>query len=563
MPNDLTTIDPWSWYDFKPVFGHANRGMYQVPGWIGHHDRRLQAYKLLESYYRNLASNWLDSTVDAEERSSRREYGDPQVVCNTIKSSVIGNRQTIVVGLTEEERLTEDAKVTLALLMQWVRDEAFRQKFLESELASVKLGDSVYVLGWDPDKMRPRLEVWDPGFYFPVLDPARPVDEWPRKVHIAYQYETEDDSGKKVYVRRITWELVELDEKLNLPWGKSNVHCLMSDATWLIDDQKQTVEDFTMEKAIWATYVDPVTGDEEDFNEIDLGIDFLPVIHVPNTPAKQEHFGTSSMAPVMQIFDDLVNTDTDLQASSATTGSPPIALSGSSAPKDEHGKITSYGPGTVLETGDGGATVIDTSRSLDALLKYDDHLLERLSVNGRIPESLLGRVKPSEVPSGITLALSFAPHTASVEEMREVRDEKYPILFKFVMRMYILWGKNSGVTLPKKILDINLKLGSFLPSDKKETCDLVQQLRSATPVPAISLLTAVQMLIDAGFSIEDAGAEVQRIENRDFAGANEILSATGNVDEVAKYLNMKVEEPEPDPTIDPETGLPVEQPPAQ
>jgi len=37
----------------------------------------------------------------------------------------------------------------------------------QAERNAMLLGDSVYVLAWNPEKRRPTLRVYDPGFFFP------------------------------------------------------------------------------------------------------------------------------------------------------------------------------------------------------------------------------------------------------------------------------------------------------------------------------------------------------------------------------------------------------------
>lgn len=67
--------------------------------------------------------------------------------------------------------------------------------------------------------------------------------------------------------------------------------------------------------------------------------------------------------------------------------------------------------------------------------------------------------------------------------------------------------------------------------------------------PAISLETAVQMLVNAGFPIEDAVEEVNRIRQNDFSAAEDMLAATGDVNAVRARLGL--------PPITPPTGEPV------
>lgn len=514
---DEMTLDPWTYFDYKPTFPDA-RGIKGnlAPSWVGDHFRRISAYNLIEAYYRNAARWWLDvTTVDQEDIDKRREYGDPYVIVQQVVASVIGEEQNLVVAGALGPGPTTPAAVTQQeTLQQWMVDERFLLKMIEAERNAAKLGDAVYVIYDDPDEPRPHLRTYNPGVYFPVLD-EEDRNGWPRKIHIAWEFEKLDANlQKRRYVTRSTWELRDLpgEEVRNHPWNDepSTVNCWYSKGTWRIDQVRQIdqVDLFTPENATW------------EVEDEDLDIDYIPVVHLPNTVAEEEHYGVSIFANVMQIFDDLISSDTDLQASSATTGSPPIAVSGASLPTDDQGRVSSYGPGTVWQTGDGNATMIDTSTSLDALLKYVDSLIKRLSINIRLPESLMGRIKPSEVPSGITLALSFTPHASDIREKRLVRRDKYGLLYKFISRSYMKRGELDD------IFPVELQFGSFLPSHKKEIVDLIVQCRSAKP-PVISLETAVRMLVEAGFPIEDAVEEVRRIEQNDFEGANELLNAVG------------------------------------
>lgn len=531
---EILHIDPWSFLDYKSTFVQKNQrqnGVWINPTWIGDHFRRIQAYKLLESYCRNAARYWLGTDVDEDERRARREYGDPNVFLETIKSSLLGDQQVIRVDGASENDSTPDkaAQEHQKKLNEWADKERFSLKIIEGERNSIRLGDGVYVLHWDGETKRPRVNVWDPGFYFPVLDPEDLTDSYPKKIHIAYEFEREMNGKPVNFVRRMTWELVDVStiedwegpESYSHKWNSEPTTwtCLYSDGEWMVDDLKKPIEEFPLEKGGFSVYED------------DLEIDFIPIVHVPNTIAGVEHFGTSSLATVMQIFDDLISTDTDLQASSATTGSPPIVVGGGTIQKDEDNRITTYGPGTVLEVGEGQATLVDTSKSLDALVTYDDHLLSRLSVNGRIPESLLGRIKPSEVPSGIALTLSFAPHSSMILEMRKVRDDKYALLLKFVSRYMLMNGDVS------QIFPARLIFGTFLPADKKGTIEILKSAFDVKP-NLVSLETAVRMLMEAGFPIEEAFAEVERIRSEDFDGTQAFLSAGANLGEARKRMGL-------------------------
>ena len=562
------TIDPWTYYEFKEALntaGHGTANTKVAPSWVPPIDlRRLASYKLIEAYYRNAARNWMKSDAPQEIVDARREYGDAKTIRDAILSSLLGDDMSFLISGAEQTKTGERDEAAMAFaqkLLEWRVDERFDQKVIECERGAVGLGDGVYALSWDAENERPKLTVYDPGFYFPDLDPSA-NDEYPETICVAWQYEEETRTGTKMYLRRLKWTMdfiephdangLSVDEEdpesmlfdnetvdeegqiqRQYPWNTkpSARTCYFSDLTWdLQNTNSDGLFDLDEGNAIATTF------------RVDLQHDFLPVVHVPNTVALQEHFGVGCIAQVVQILDDLMSTDTDLQASSATTGTPPIALSGSSAPKDDDGNVKSYGPGTVFETGDGTATMIDTSRSLDALIKYKDSLQSRLAINSRVPESLLGKVKPNEVPSGIALTLSFTPHSQLIKEMRLVRTDKYRLLLKFIGRMY--WY-NGVLNFPNGMPRVEMIFGSFLPADKQEVVSLISTLLQTKP-PAISLESAVRMLMEAGFPIEDAVEEIEAIERRDYEGADLLLTATGDIAVTRTYLKLG---PAPEVTI--------------
>lgn len=529
---DPRILDAWTPFDYKATFSGPGI-VVQQPSWCRDHERRLRAYNVLEAYYQNTSREWLiDEQVTSGEPSQRREYGDPHILVETALTSLIGDRWRVVVeGAVSEEGENASAKAQQEALDQWCEDEKFGLKLWESERQSVKLGDSVYVLGWDDEKQRPRLNVYDPGAYFPVFDErAGGAEDFPMKVHICYEFEemNERTGTCDTMIRRITWELVDADdedtdaERFNPGYtmkreGEARYNCLYTDA---IFRQDQVGENLDM--SFFKGRPDYVT--EPTF----LDIDFIPVVHVPNTISLQNHYGTSVMTHVLQILDDIQATDTDLQAAGATTGSPPIAVTG----RVGNDAAATYGPGTVFYVGEGTANLIDTSTSLDALIKLKDALLNRLSVNGRVPESLLGRVKPNEVPSGITLTLSFAPHTGMIKEMRSVRDEKYRLLYKFVSR-YL-----QKASIISEINNANIVFGSFLPADKMEAINLIVQGLTAK---TMSLETAVKMLLETGFPIESWVDEIKLIQARDYESANQLALLTGDVNDALTYLGRPIQ----------------------
>ena len=601
-------FDAWTPLAFKRVLGNKESPgtNFAVPVWTGEHARRLMAYQVLQAFVDNAARYFL-TTPDERIQEQHREYGDAALLRDVVLSALLGEDQHWITERADEfdpnheERQrpgedgdnpgtaadTEDTEVDPEVAAAWEFQEWFTEwadlerfplKAIETERNAVGLGDGVYVLGWNNDKKRVRLRCFDPGFYFPVLNDGN-EDDYPEKVHIAWEIPPDKNGPDKdkVIIRRLTWELVERDP-FTVPYQdeRATKMCVMSDGTFVLDlGAPAHVEDLTGSRVTWADYTDPTSGEVRDWENIDLGIDFIPVIHEPNTVALANHFGRSSIASVMQILDDLANSDTDQQAASATTGNPVITLTGASLGNETTGphsgepKRMTYRPGELIETGDGKMGVLDTSKSLDALGSYIERQLKRLHVNARVPGALMGQIEGNEIKSGLHLALTFGPLSSMIKEMRLVRNEKYPLMAKMVWRISTLArGVVEGV--PETFHKTRLEFGAFLPSDENGAVTMVKELLSIKPMPAISLETAVQMLINAGLPIEDAVEEVRKIEERAFEQAVLLLEALGSDEEVAEFLGREVPDVPPAlpvtgvepgaggaPVITPPPGIPV------
>lgn len=181
----------------------------------------------------------------------------------------------------------------------------------------------------------------------------------------------------------------------------------------------------------------------------------------------------------------------------------------------------------------------------------------------------MGRVDASDVPSGVALALSFGPLETMVKEMRLVRAEKYPLLLKFVHRIAL--ANDMPDAPPADKFKGDIAFGSYLPQDQAAAVDAIVKLTSATLArPGVSLETAVQMLMEAGLPITDVVEEIQRIQSRDFKGADDLMTATQDETAVFDYLGRDQPPEPPAPpapvvppgtVVDPATGQPVVTPP--
>lgn len=568
-------LDAWSSLDYKSAVHAGPNRPYVAPTWVGDHARRLESYKAYDAYRRNRSASYLPEL----DQQDRREYGDAALVVAIVKSAVTGDDISLSVegadADLDEEKATPQQKAEAAAavarleeLEEWARNERLQMKIVETEEDAVALGDGVYALGINRKMGRVHLRCYDPGFYFPKLDPNGSEDEFPDRVDIAFQYEEQGPTGEtQEYVHRITWELGPIVSRgvtsgganerddaepvttlRSYAWNDepSDVTCYLTDAIWKVEDitaatgGQLRVDNFPLNKAQFVQNSEGVP-----FDRLDLELDFIPVVHLPNSIAIKEHFGESVLASVAQLLDDIQHGDTAAMLAAALAGTPMVAVDGPGGSDELVVK-----PGLLIH----GAkmTPLDLSQSLRAIMEYNEALRNRLSENTRIPPEVLGRVKGAQQPSGIKVALSFGPLRGLIEEMRLVRKEKYGLLLKFTQRMQTAGGWWKG-----EVLDANVTFGSFLPSDQSATIDAVLKLYEAH---VISRKTAIGRLVEEGIIQVDLAEELEACEAEDFAAALAYFEATEDTDGVFELLHRDPPEEEPE-TQQINLRLPPGQPP--
>ncbi|MFE6474620.1 hypothetical protein [Streptomyces rochei] len=590
-------IDAYSWLNYKPLYSETRGVPYRrafpeaAATWVPPEDeRRLAAYKMLAAYDQNQAAE-LAELRDGPEARDRREFGDPSMFVDAILAHVLGREQQITVPGAGDQAADDapDAEAAMAdrvqtLLRDWAEDELLPMRVQQTERKAVSLGDGVYRLAWDPAKQRATVRSVDPGFYFPIIGEDDDGGEFPSRVHFCWELPEDKRRDLKARIRRITYELAPIgpataagvsedgrairaplttdDGDGNLmpvlgpgdlpdpetgsisrlyPWNDqpTTLTCYLTDATWNLDDLKgdYDVDSLPLDKASYAT-----RSDGEVLDHLDLLIDFLPVVHVPNTvPAAEEHWGQSSLAKVLQVFDELAGSDTDSARASATTGLPMVAVSGMADSRTE----LEVAPGAVWKLGESGKlTSIDTSSALRELREHVHDLSDRAATIARLPAVALGTIDPSKAPSGYALDISLGPLDSLIGSMRLARDHKYALLLKFVQRLHLA-GQHpdwAGITVqPAKLV-----FGPYKPTDR---AGILEQVTVGVDKGVISKETAIRMLMEAGFPIEDVEEELERIDARSFAAARDLADALGNPDEVAAFLGRQAPDaPEP-PTV--------------
>jgi len=588
-------IDAWSWLNYKQAMAHPNRpGHHAFPelntSWVPDADlRRLAAYKFLAAYDSNQAGQLASITGDDHHGVERRELGDPSKLIDTTLSYLLGPEQTIVVLGAEHldqagKPPSQEARAAADLqdkLRDWADKELLPLRMQQAERCAVRCGDSVYTLAWEPAKQRALLRTYDPGFYFPEWDEGeQDAQEYPSRMHFAWELAADPVRGLKARVRRITYELGPIgpatapgrtddgravreqvagadgDPVLTVgdtldpltgtvtrsyPWAPgvpSSTTCYLTDAEWLLEDLGRAHDVYSLppDKAAYR-----VRSDGQVLDRLDLMHDFIPVVHIPNTiPDVGEHWGKSTLATVLQLLDELAATDTDSASASSTTGTPIVALAGARLPIDRstgQPLPVRVEAGTVWQLADNGRMdTLDTSAQLAELRQRIDHLLDRLASNTRLTTAGLGTLDVAKVPSGYALQLALGPLDSLVGAMRLARTHKYQLLLRMVQRLHQagqVWP--AGESLPAR-----LAWGAHTPTDRTT---VLADVTAGYAADVFSLETGVRMLQEAGYPIEDVAEEIERIQKRAFDQAARLADATGDNSAVREYLGL----PEADP----------------
>jgi hypothetical protein len=548
------------WASLSHVIGTGVGPAFRAPGvgtWVLPDDqRRMLAYQVLQAYVDNVRRHWLpaymwrpgiptdgDTTVPTFPPAMQyREYGQASALVDAARSLVLGDEQRFRVPDAEPKKNPSGELVTpppgsLAVALQdlldeWAEKEHLEEKLVENETRAITLGDSVLVLHWDPDVKRARLGGYDPGFYFPDWQAGLSAEyirqgwkdlDFPPVVHLAWEW---TDDNQNVWIRRTTWRMRRLPNPRRLPYkaDPSPWTCEYEQADYDMGRIGDS-DVFSFPRGAVRKQVVPAT---------DLGVDFMPVVYLPNTPPGSELWGKSTLAVVAQILDDIASGDTDLAINSEVVASPKLVTKNAQAePQPGVGAWMNF-------FADGDAKLLDTSHTLDALMKQAERLRQLLAQHSRLGQVLLGMVAPNDVPSGYSMRLGFASAESLEREMTMVRRRKYALLGKMVGS----FASANGLIPPGPLPKIVMVLGKGLPADRAAT---IQEVTDLLAAHAISTSTAVQMLMEAGVPIEDAAVEVARIQAERIDIAIGIVESTGNVEAAAKYLGVEYVKPPAEP----------------
>lgn len=453
--------------------------------------RRIKAYELLSSYYWNYSRDFRQppETGDISFNDELSEMGDPSWICEKFKNKILGDKVTINIPvpsefsddltlkkLKESKAIDEEDKHVIdemierlqnvkdiiasreAKLKGWFTDEMIYGVIEKNESKCSYLGDCVYHPYWDKINNVPKIKTYDAGYCFPDINIS---DESPGV--------SLEDSKFIVNERFfLAWELTNGNvyrEVYELRLGENDTsRCFKHAAEYnYVAESEKELKDFTNEdladktKTVWT----------------DLEIPFIPFVWVPNLSVEgYEPFGRSNLHFLLDIFDNIINTDSDLNTNSEYLGGAILAVSGENikAVKNSDGSLKpiKVQPRSVYFLGKSGSIdVVDTSKMQTALLETIKERKGKLTQNTNIPDIMTGKISRQQM-SGFALTVLMQPFIDTIAPMRQARQQPYSMLFYMVQYYYQLFGDDfEKIIFKGDIYDAQIQFGNIIPADRE------------------------------------------------------------------------------------------------
>lgn len=495
------------------------------------HVDRLRQYEV----FRALAENRFGGLLkDREAAKKLRMYGDYGLIVEASRDAVLGDRIEISVP-GSSDRGNAGAVARQELLDAWAQRERWASKVYQCETDAAEVGDSVYELRGEGPRLR--LRVHDPEAFFPVWDNkagdfSQAYLAWEEMNTGQYLPEPQRESANlkdlrdrdgEVVLYRRHYQLVEAAEAGVKEARERDYVCVVSAGWYRIETRDGEAPSGFKALALLGS---EALDDDTLVDNLDTGFDEIPLFYVPNRESSRQPWGLPEGDRVLQVLLDAAQDHTDLKANTLYNAFPPLYDENSpqgSPPRPGHSstpKEQKYQPGVIYNGRKLGA--VDLSNGNALLLEHERFLIDKALTNTRTTQLAAGRVELSNIPSGVALLIAMLPLFAKTLPKRQTRQDKLGMLLKHVLRWHRAWGDpgtyfvdeatGEGATeWPEGTWDdevANPVFGSIIPIDKKQVSEMVAELMAAQ---AISEETAVTMLQMAGFPIDDAAEEVERL----------------------------------------------------
>lgn len=543
---------PTKVYDlYAPILNYKNKitelkRPFVTESWIPEsHERRIQAYDVLAAYNNCYSRDYRNTSAEsgvAADNDKIIETGNAEWLCLKFKNKLLGGELSITVPVPKkygnEETLKNlqasilpdlkayaikqlavlnEMKARLSLresyLQGWFQDEMIALKIDENEETCSFLGDCCYYVQWNTVTGVPEIITYDPGTVFPYFnlqgevsleDEKTPVSD---RVFVAWEEIADEFKDDKVDDKENAYTKLFRDT-YELRMMSSGKRCFRQKVIFkhVIGDSMQ----------IWQYDDKEFYNDQQSLKWEDLGIDFIPIVWIPNMVVQGDVFGKSNIHTLIPTLDSLMNTDTDLGENSEHLGGATVFVSGKDIVirKDSVTKEplpVPLQPRTILPLGEGGRMdLLDTSTMQEALLKTGDKTLKDFIRLSEITEAGAGMIKPSDIPSGVALRILMQPLLDKINPRRMHRQNAYKALFYCVQRLYQIYGnQDEKAIFADPLTDALIQFGAILPSDDSTMLDYYTKL-----MDLLDEETVLEMMKEDGYQFDIATIMQRRQEKK-------------------------------------------------
>lgn len=547
--------------------GLADTSMLTPSGdWIPEdHLDRLAQY----DFFRRLDEGHFAALLkDPTVKGKFREYGDIGLIVDTSRDAVLGESFGVEVPGAENED-DPGAQARQTLLDTWTERERWASKLYQGESDAALVGDSVYELRADGTRLR--LKVHEPEAFFPVWDSVdgdfseafiaweEPNNgQWPGAPDIPVR-DLRNQYGDVVLFRR---HYRKVDAAGRADAGDREKVAIVTGGWYRIDDLRERasrLDQFTLIAA-------ELGSDGKPLVDADTGFDEIPLYYVPNIETTRQPWGLAEAHRVAKLLIDAALDQTDMRENTRYSAFPvlydeserPTGRMVPGATESSARSAEPYKPGMIYNGRKLG--MIDFSNGNKVLIEHERFLIEKALSNSRTTTIAAGLVNtPGEIPSGLALTIALLPLIQKTMPKRQTRRDKLGMLLKHALR----WHRDNGdpgdffrvvetreepveeeggepgeeaPTIPgapartpaTRTVEVETRepatewpagiwddfvayptFGTIIPIDRKATSEIVRDLMNAG---AISQELATMILQAAGFPIEDAAEEIERIK---------------------------------------------------
>lgn len=494
--------------------------------WVPYdHLRRIQAYEILTAFYQNYSRDmrFAPETGDTSHNDAILESGDPAWLCNKIKSKILGANPRITMpgpkflkeikslkaaaaagDKTQDARLQEFTALAdiiqkrLSYLQDWYDENDVCVEIDENETTCSYLGDMVYLVEWLADEQRPNLLTYDPGYYLPDdnIENGESLE-----------------SGKSGVVERafVAWEEWPTDPITGtaLGWCKvwRDTYELRitgeAKACWRHSAYYKFADGVTQQL---ATFRDEDIIEGSGSGWVSLGIDFIPIVQIPNIKIQGQVFGVSNLHWLIGLFDAIINACNDLKHNSEYLGGATVFASGKEikykrdATTGEPSGVKIQ-PNTLYILGEGGRMdLLDTSAMQKALLDTMEAFDKRMIRDSEITEIGAGVYSSQQELSGKALKILIQPLMDKITPMRAIRRRRYSMIFWMIQRLWQIFGTPEEKPLfDGDLYNAYMEFGALLPDDESEALDKYIKMEGL-----IGLEATLDKMVEEGWDINPA-----------------------------------------------------------